>query len=311
MPTVDPKPLFDDDERSEGAHPRPVVAPLDLSDDPAPAAEDRCVQPTVAPLELPDEAPAPVQAAPFVVAALDLTSDPLTSKPQRLAAPIVAPAIAVHEHPYIASAMARGESLFPDLMRERGFQIRNLLDELIPVDFTKLANFADDTLRRVATLVSEVAELDQRFHQIDAERLITGIIERAKSHAANAKKSVIERLSSLVPFDEHAARLQIEAIRKAIEVELAGITDARDSGARLNMTLTTQAVALAILNDMSDRGTMGDVLARRCSLVNAAKQELEIAARQVEALQFLAQQWMMRCDEVRTVILPALGLGRI
>jgi hypothetical protein len=295
---VDPKPLFDDDDQPEATRSAPIVAPLDLPDDPVPPRQDRHRPPVVVPLELPDDLPA-LRTPTFGPAGLDLPPD----------APVVRPAIAVREHPFVAGAMARGEALFPEVMRERGFQVRNLLSELIPVDFPRLADFADDTLHRAAALVDEVAALDQRFHQIDAETLITGIVERARTHAAHAKRSLVERLSGLVPFDERAARRQVEAIRWAVAAELVRIADAGDNQVRLSTTLTVEAAVLGILNDMGDRGAMGDLLSRRGSLLNAARQELDIMGRQIESLRLLAQQWMMRCDEVHTIILPALGFS--
>jgi hypothetical protein len=298
---VDPKPLFDEEEPPDAPQAGPVVMPLDLPDDPMP--DDPMPHD---PLALPDDLPAPLGQPvrhPAVVA-LDLPPDAPQQK-----APSVRPAIAAREHPFVASAMARGETLFPDLMRDQAFQVRNLLGELIPLDVPKLTDFAADTLQRVAALVDAVAALDQRFHEIDAETLINGIVERARSHAAHAKRSLVERISGLVPFDERAARHQVEAIRRAIAVELVRIADALDTQARLNTTLTLQAAVLAILNDMGDHGAMGDWLSRRGSLLDASRQELDIMGRQIEALRLLARQWMMRCDEVHTIILPALGFS--
>jgi hypothetical protein len=116
-------------------------------------------------------------------------------------------------------------------------------------------------------------------------------------------------LGGLLPFDEGAAVMQIGAIRQAVQATLPRIAAASGDMARVADALTVEAAVLAILNDMGDHGPAGDLLARRAYLVGAARQEIDMAIRQAETLIAQAQQWVMRCDEVRGVVLPALGFN--
>jgi hypothetical protein len=296
---VDPKPLFDDEETVAPAPARVTVRPLDLDLDPAPSSQPPAA---VSPLDLPEDAPVappPVAVAPLVL--------PEEKTPALVAAPVV---IGLGEHPYVAQAMKRGAALFPALMTESGFLVRNCLGQLIPLDFTRLSHFAGDTLARSAGLVGQVADLNRRFHEIDAQALVTGIVSHARDHAAGSGHSVIGMLKTLKPFDDRAARTQLLAIRTALEHVLAVIEGAGQDVTRTERTLGVEAATLAILNDMGDHGTMGDLLARRAAMVQTALQETGIALTQIGTLIQLTQQWILRSDEVANVTLPALGFSR-
>jgi hypothetical protein len=284
----DPQPLFGDDDDARPGAAGIVVAPLDLAEDePAMRAET---------------------GTGIRIEALDLSTDP-PHVAARTSPAVVALAIAGAEHPLVAYAMLRGAELFPDLMNECEFLVRNRLGELIPLDFARLSGFGADTLTKAAGLVSTVAALDERFQRIDAKRILETLLARAKAHTGQAT-SILGRLSPHLSFDAGGARIQIGAVRDALMGELGVIDETADAVRRISETLRVEAAALAILKDMGDHGSMGDMLARRSSLIQLSLQESELALKQIGNIRSLAEQWIMRSDEFREVTLPALGFSR-
>ena len=272
---IDPKPLFDEESpaRPDGA--------LDLSEAPPVALHGVAV----APLDLADAAP--VAAAPAYVPSA---------------------AIGLSEPTGLAAAMQHGLDRFPDIMRESGFLVRNNLNQLLPLDFDRLAGFGSPTLERAAGLIGEVATLNGRLHEVEAERIVSHVVEAARAHAARRRQvSLLGLLAELSPFDAQAAGQQVAAVHRALLRHLDGITATSASLKRLQATLAAEVTTLAILDGMADHGKMGEVLARRALLFNASAQEVAAALAQVESLALHVQDWTMRCDEVCTVTLPALG----
>ena len=163
-------------------------------------------------------------------------------------------------------------------------------------------------MERVASLIGEVAELNGRLHEVDAERIIAHVVEAARAHAARRRQtSLLGLLGELVPFDARQAELQIAFVHRALLLRLEQLAAMADAMRRLQATLVVEVTTLAILEDMSDHGAMGEQLARRSLLFTTSLQEVATASSQIESLKAQIQAWTMRCDEVRTITLPALG----
>jgi len=262
--------------------------------DPIPLFDDEDAKPT---------APKPVSVVPTV---LDFTLTP-ESRPPSAAAYVPQ---AMGEDPLVPIALARGQTLFPVIMRRQGHIIRNLLGDLIPLDFARLSVVGRDTLDRSARLTIALGTLNGRFHTLGLESLINGIVEHAKAQAALSHKigwrSV---LASARPFDLEQARAQLDAARRTLERLMREVVACAEDVSRLDDILTAEVAAFAILNDLADHGPMGDLLSRRSSLLNSARQEMTIAANQADTLRRLAEQWIMRVDETRDVTLPAIGVS--
>jgi hypothetical protein len=250
-----------------------------------------------------DDGAKPARRAPVMPTLLDLDNAP--ERPKPAATRFVQ---AIGEDPQVAVALARGEKLFPALLKSHGHLIRNRLGDLLPLDFARLSGFGRDTLDRSSRLTMAVAALNARFHALDPEALVTGIVAQAKVHAMGAKRTGFRAmLTGLVPFDAGEARARLEALRGLTEALLRDVSACVEDIGRLDLVIRTEVAALAILNDLADHGTMGDLLNRCVALIDAAAQELTIAARQGETLRRLAEQWIMRIDETRDATLPALG----
>jgi hypothetical protein len=313
----DPQTLFSDDDDASLPRPCIVVAALDLPEDGEGAKAETSIRMKALDLsdnDTPAAAPsitnrhdATVAGTP-VVQALDLSSDLQVAVAKILPA-TVAFAITTAEHPLVAKAMSRGEILFPDLMNESGFLVRNRLGELLPLDFARLSIFGADTVMKAGDLVSAVTALDERFNRIDAERILAVVLSRAKAHAGLAT-SLLGRLTAHVSFDIGAARIQIGSVRDALMSELGVIDETADAACRVNGTLRTEVAALTILEDMGDHGPMGEILARRSSLIQVSLRETALALKQIGNIRSLAEQWIMRSDELRDVTLPALGFSK-
>ncbi|MCB8882284.1 hypothetical protein ACELLULO517_18700 [Acidisoma cellulosilytica] len=217
---------------------------------------------------------------------------------------------AIDEDPLVSVALARGVRLFPALMLSQAHLVRNLLGDLIPLDFARLSGFGRDTLDRSARLTIAIAALNERFHALDLEPLIGGIINHAKAHAAGNRKAGLRALlAGVMPFDPRQARTSLDAARSLAEGLLQEVATCAKDIHRLDRIMRTEAAALAILNDLADHGSMGDLLNRRSGLIDAANQEITIAGQQAETLRLLAEQWIMRIDETRDATLPALGFA--
>ncbi|MCX4161760.1 MULTISPECIES: hypothetical protein [Paraburkholderia] len=315
---MDPKPLFDEEEPLK---PEPLfgdtgsatVTPLPLEFPDAPAAAPQSSTqpqtsqaPQVAALDLsgtPDPAPARSFAPDL---ALDLGPDtptpaPVTASPMTATA---SAAIPIDEHPSIAQAMVRGTEKFPDVMRDYGYLVRNNLNRIVPLDFRTLTDFGSDTLSRAADLIGQVVKVSQSLHDLGAEDLIKDILDRAGN--AGKHKSMLNLLVSHT-FDPQAAMLQLTDIAQAIRQSLTQVDTIDDLLSRVRMTLTVETATIGIVDDMADRGTMGDMLARKASAMTTSLQEVDMAIRQAANIRRQAEEWVMRCDEVRTLTLPAMG----
>ena len=264
---IDPKPLFDDDDRMPA-----VFRP----------ATPSSVMPTL----------------------LDLTLTP-AARP-----PAVAPMIpqTIGEDPLVSLALARGQTLFPAVIRSQAHIIRNLLSDLIPLDFARLSDFGRDTLDRSGRLVITIGALNERFRGIGLETVISDIVEHAKAQGSH-KAGWRTMLSGLAPFNFAQARVQLDALRQRAESLMQEVAVCAEDIGRLHDVLMAEVATVAILNDLADHGSMGDLLSRRSSLLGNASQELTIAARQAETLLQLTEQWIMRVDETRDATLPALGFS--
>ncbi len=245
------------------------------------------------------------QARPgVVVGRLDLGDEP----PPAPAPSRVVSAIGDGDHAGLAQAMARGAARFPAIMQNAGFLVRNNLNQLLPLDFDKLANFGAGTLERAAAAMGEVATLNGRLAEIDAESILLRVVEAARAHGARKRQaSLLGLLANFAPFDAHAAARQVAGLHHALLLRVDQVSAAADALERLQGTLSVEVTTLAILEDMSDHGAMGDMLSRRAALFQASLQEVAMALAQLESLRRQVQEWTMRCDEVLAVTLPALG----
>ncbi len=263
----------------------PVVAPLMLPDDPLPTGK-KLAQPALAP---------PV----IHVATLDLPEEAMPSIKVSLA-------IAEEEHPSVAQAMRRGEEKFPALMKSSGFRIRNNLCAVLPVSFETLSNYGLGNLQRAAALIDQNIQASAALHEINADAHIKAIIERADT--VRRKSSLRGMLAGLVPFDANIARDQLMAIASALQHRMALIGQTHEELKNIQDVLQIELATMAILADMTDHAEVGALVVRRDNLFTTSLQEVTMALQQNENIRRQVQEWIMRCDEVRTVTLSALGM---
>jgi hypothetical protein len=286
---VDPKPLFDDET------PDDPVPPSD-NDGKAPhvAAQDeaRPIQVVALDLSGTDHSPAPA----VEVAPLEFGADPQPAASQ----PGVA--MAIDESPAVAQAMRQGLEKFPQVMSTLAYLVRNDLNEILPVEFQKVAEYGSDTLTRAADLIAQVARLGPDLHEIDAENLLRTIVEHANGEH---KKSVFGLLAH--SFDAQATSSQLAAIAQAIRSKLAHADELADLLTRVHTTLIAKTTAIDIVSDMAELSQLGDVVTRKATALSASRQQIQLAIQQVGNLRKQAEEWIMRADEIRTLTLPAMG----
>lgn len=339
---VTPTALFDDDEppargnTSSGASnaksnpsTRPIsVTALDLSSEPepAPARRREPAMPLVRTLNLSDK-PVVRNVSPQV-AALDLSEQPVIRQPTIRAAQATAlvlpdlaaqerkPPVAnqtpsdvfvVDEHPSVGPAMKRGEERFPDVMKKSGYLVRNNLNAVIPVTFDTLSAYGNSNLSRAADLVNKISEATRAVREVDAENQIQAILDQAKKPSQHMSMFGIIG-AAFKHFDPVAAAAHLTAIKEALRLKLIAVEAVREEAERIRDTLGIEVTTLAILADMSDHSAdIGGMVNRRGNLFNVSLQEVNMALGQIAAIKKNAQEWVMRCDEVKTVTLPALG----
>lgn len=301
---ADPKPLFDDAAlpvKQPDALPS-AVSVTPLFSETAPVGQVSAF--AVLPLQFDESptSPAPAATAEILVQPLILPDAP--------AAPVVpgiapAAAIAVAEHSSVAQAMIRGEQKFPEIMKDSGFLIRNNLNRILPVSFDTLAGYGSDTLQRAAGLIGEVAKAMSAVHDVNAEAQIRTLVDHADSTRRKSLRDLIG--ASLHSFDANQAVLQLGAIRDAVTQRLGLVKDLAEQLRRVESTLGVEVATMAILGDMTDRGDVGVLVIRKGNLFQTSLQEVSMAIRQLETTERQGQEWVLRCDEVCTLVLPALG----
>ncbi len=311
------------------SEPSPVILPLEFNEPPAgkPSALNFPEKPVIQALVLPEViSPAPKQAP--RVAALELPETPDKPKPQisildlsDLPEPATKPRtdlktvstevmpsdpFATEEHPSIAPAMRRGQEKFPDIMKASSHQIRNNLNAIVPITYESVSDYASQTLERAAGLVDKISAATRAVHDVNVEAQIKSILERADN--TKNKSSLLGMIgSSLRPFDATAAHAQLTAIKEALRVRLKAVADLHDEMIRIRDTLAIQVTTLAILADMTDHGDVGGMIVRKGNTLQVSLQEVQMSLTQVANIQKNAQEWAMRCDEVKYNTLPALG----
>jgi hypothetical protein len=314
---VPASPLFgDDDEPSQAKRLASTVMPLDLHDD-APAQQPRFAGPApqvdtaVAALDLPD-APAAPKVLSSHASILDLPDLPEARRnregPPASTSQITAPSeiFVVEEHPSIAPAMKRGQEKFPEIMKMSGFLIRNSLNDLVPLSFDSLSSHGSNTLTRAAGLVDRIAAATRAVAEVRAFEQIQDIVARADSTKHKVTLlGFIEK--SVKPFDPVAANVHLTAIKEALQIKLRVVDELRQEMIRIKDSLAVEVATMAILSDMTDHADIGALVVRKASLFNVSLQEVQMALTQVTMIEKSAQEWVMRCDEVKTVTLPALG----
>ena len=235
---------------------------------------------------------------------LDLDDVAVAPAPSR----VTVSAIGGGEYPALSQAMERGMARFPAIMQGAGYLVRNNLNQLLPLQSETLVAFGSGTLERSALLIGEVASINERLHEVDAEAIIARVVQSARAHAARTRQvSLLGMLSGLAPFDTRAAEQQVTGLQRALTLRLDQVAATSNGMQSLRATLSVEVTTLAILEDMSDHGTIGELLGRRSLLFKASLQELTAALSQMESLKRQLQDWIMRCDEVKAVTLPALG----
>jgi hypothetical protein len=306
-----------------GQSPRPTLAALELPEEPEPRQRPAISKTAVA-LDLPDE-PARVKRAPDVAALSLPDAEPIAAgrsglftRASSLDLPDVAPApkaagyvskpsdvFVMDEHPSIAAAMKRGEEQFPDIMKKSGFLVRNNLNALVPVTFDTLSSHGSATLTRAAGLVDKIAAATKAVHEVGAAEQIQGIVDHADR--TKQKKSLLGLIGSMKPFDPAAANAHLTAIKEALRIKLRVVDELRQDMERIKDSLTVEVTTMAILSGMTDHADIGGLVVRRANLFNVSFQEVNMALTQVANIETSVREWVMRCDEVKTVTLPALG----
>lgn len=212
------------------------------------------------------------------------------------------------EDPGVAEAMARGEKLFPEVMKASGHAIRDALVSVMPVTFESFANFGRDHPARIAELVRQVSAMTEDMKRIDASEQLRGIV--ADAEQAKGKPSLFDRMGIHKHFDPAEAGQQIEVIRDALGTELYKIRKAAVDFERAMIPLEVAVAVSRILAEMTAETEIHALVARRAELFTASAAEAGMAKKQTENLRKLAEEGILQCDELKNVTLPAVGFRR-
>lgn len=212
------------------------------------------------------------------------------------------------EDPGVAEAMARGEKLFPDLMKASGPAIRKALLSVVPVTFETIADFGADPLARIAALVGEVSTASEDLRRIDAAKEVRDIVSEASR--GKAKTLLLDAIGAGEPFDPVSADTRIDGTRGALVTERYKIRKMSVDLDRAMLPLDVAIGVLRILSEMATRDDLKTIIRRRADLFSASATEVAMAKKQLENLQKLAEEGIAQCDELKTVTLPALGFRR-
>ncbi len=208
-------------------------------------------------------------------------------------------------HPAVDQAVERLKNLYPavDMIELTG--IRSLLEKLIPVDFDRVQDFCLKELKRAASLIENITTGSKSITDIDADKIINTIIENAKK--SRKGKSLVGFVLGNDGFDPNEAKVQLSYVKKALMKQIDNVKSYKSDLKNSLSGLKTGLMVLSTLNDMSDHGSVGQIIERKSRMMTASIQELELAIRQIDAIDNQTKNWVMTCDEVVTVTLPALG----
>jgi len=284
------KPLFDEPDTS--------VKPIFLDDDIVKPKE----QHTVFALDLPDEVVAPKKVS--TVISLDLPDEPIKPKKEVVEIKVHA-AFESEEHPLVRQAMEKGQEKFPLIMKESGFLVRDNLNSIFPISFDTLSIYGSDLLTKAASLIEGVTRSIEKTHEVNAEAHIKAILEHADT--TKHKPSLLGLLNAGHHFNPVDARDQLSAIQKALRLRLIDLETLVETVSRVAQSMSIKMTVMAIVEDMSDPGDTGSLVARKANLFSVSLQEIGIATKQIQNIKKQTQEWIIRCEEISTVTLPALG----
>jgi hypothetical protein len=293
MPDV--KPLFDEPDSTASSSqtiktlsfdddiPKPItpsILALDLAND---FPNTKRVTSVVS-LDLPDEAPRPKKEEAVVRASSAFESE---------------------EHPFVSQAIQRGEAKFPLIMKEFGFLVRDNLNSILPVSFETLSSYGSDALVKAAELIDEITKSIEKIHEVNAEGNIKHILESADP--TKHKPSLLGFISGANHFDANTARMQLSAIKSLLNVKLTELANLTETLDRTKHALSIKTTVMAIVGDMSDHGDIGNLVSRKANLFSVSLQEIDISTTQIQNIKKQTQEWILRCEEISTITLPALG----
>jgi hypothetical protein len=293
MPEV--KPLFDEPDST--AFSSQTVKPLSFDDPPAKPKTSN-----VSALDLANDFPSTKRVTSVV--SLDLPEE--APRPKKEDAVVRASsAFASEEHPFVSQAMQRGEAKFPLIMKESGFLVRDNLNSILPVSFETLSQYGSDVLVKAASLIDDITNSIEKVHEVNAEGNIKHILESADT--TKHKPSLLGFISGSNHFDPNTARMQLSAIKSLLSLKLAELANLTETLDRTKHSLSIKTTVMAIVGDMSDHGDIGNLVARKANLFSVSLQEIDISNTQVQNIKKQTQEWILRCEEISTITLPALG----
>jgi len=291
------KPLFDEPDSS--ASNSYTVQPLSFDETPT---KSKSISSVLA-LDLPDDIVITKKLP--SIAALDLQDEAPKIKKQESSVIKASSAFDDEEHPFVAQAMKRGQSNFPLIMKESGFLIRDNLNSILPVSFETLSQYGSDVLTKAASLIDDITKRIEEVHEVNAEAHIKTILERAGT--PNHKPSILGFINGHIPFNANDARVQLTFIQKALSLKLADLAILIEILDRTKHSLSIKTTVMAIVGDMSDHGDIGNLVVRKANLFSVSLQEVDISTTQVQNIKKQTQEWILRCEEISTITLPALG----
>ncbi len=154
-------------------------------------------------------------------------------------------------------------------------------------------------------MVGDIAKLTEAVHEVGAESQIRDILERA---SPKRRTGLLGKVAgAIAQFDASAARQHLAAIHQLLILKLPVLESYLSDLTTLRASVAIQEVVLSVLADMTDHGSVGDLVVRKSQLFAASLQEIDLATRQAVNIQRQVQDWCLRCDEASTVTLPALG----
>ena len=274
------------------------VTPVLLDD--TPAVPQRVIAHPPEPVRLDDSAPAAPQS---VVKA---------PEPQEI--------FASEEDPLVTQALRHAKDQFPDIFDQERRTLKSRFESLFPLDFDRISQYAEKTLRHVPTVMQEVTQSSETLSTLSVPAVIQEISAQAQAAAGGGAapghgglSGLLKKVESRVrPFDPQVASnrlMQLYGGVKSIHSRLSGVNDLAND---VFTQIQTDIRVLSVLKVVSEKTPVETAVQRRHDLLLVTGQQMRLGMKQLEALRGQTENSLMQIEEMRTVTLPSLGfLGAI
>lgn len=295
--TKDPKPLFDASDSADvhQATSDIPLCPLFQSDDNV-------------------ETMQPVRATPekSIDRLFHESESPLpTTAPQIAATHGVQPAFDEPKDPLVEKVLSMVLKEYPDQSQNERV-LRNMMTGLFPVDFDRIACFAQESVSQQQAVTSETQRNLSLHSTLQVQESLAKIIQDVKNTQNTNHGSLLQKLkkevSSLTSRSDPAQWYDaLRRMKGSLNLVAAEIPPIIESGQPSLQKLTRYTMILKVIEPTIQDQSLGDAARRRLNLLLGAVQQLQNTLKQLDQTQAVIRGEIQQIDETITITLPALG----